>query len=370
VSASELIAEGARVMRICNSCRYCEGYCAVFPAMERRMRFNAADLNYMANLCHQCAECYYACQYAPPHEFAINVPKVLAQIRVQSYKEYAWPAPFARAFERSGTVIALALAGAFALALFGAAKLAGPDGLFAVSPGGNFYQLIPHEVMAVLFSAAGLFSALALAIGFVRAWREWGEGSAAFFQTQPLGAALRDVLRLEYMRSGGVGCTYPDQHHSNQRWWFHHFTFYGFLFCFASTLVAAIYHYVFRWSAPYAYFSLPVILGTLGGVGLVIGPIGLRAVKARRDPAIESREQTALDSPFSYLLLLTSVTGLLLLSLRQSAWMGPLLFLHLGIVLALFVTLPYGKFVHGIYRSAALVRYAIERKRPAAGVEG
>jgi hypothetical protein len=28
-----------------------------------------------------------------------------------------------------------------------------------------------------------------------------------------------------------------------------------------------------------------------------------------------------------------------------------------------FVTLPYGKFVHGIYRSAALLRYALERKR-------
>ena len=26
----------ARVMQICNACRYCEGFCAVFPAMERR----------------------------------------------------------------------------------------------------------------------------------------------------------------------------------------------------------------------------------------------------------------------------------------------------------------------------------------------
>jgi hypothetical protein len=36
---------------------------------------------------------------------------------------------------------------------------------------------------------------------------------------------------------------------------------------------------------------------------------------------------------------------------------GPLLALHLGAVLALFVTLPYGKFVHGFYRLAALWVY-------------
>src|SRR5499433_2689043 len=78
-------------MVICNACRYCEGYCAVFPAMERRRNFGEADIHYLANLCHNCAECYYACQYAPPHEFAVNVPKVFAEIRARAYRKYAWP---------------------------------------------------------------------------------------------------------------------------------------------------------------------------------------------------------------------------------------------------------------------------------------
>ena len=68
-----------------------EGYCAVFPAVERRLNFSEADMNYLANLCHNCAECYYACQYAPPHEFAVNVPRALAGIRTRSYRKYAWP---------------------------------------------------------------------------------------------------------------------------------------------------------------------------------------------------------------------------------------------------------------------------------------
>jgi citrate/tricarballylate utilization protein len=67
-----------------------------------------------------------------------------------------------------------------------------------------------------------------------------------------------------------------------------------------------------------------------------------------------------LDDSFMVLLLLTSVTGLLLLVLRDRAMMGSLLIVHLAVVLALFLTLPYGKFVHGFYRTAALVKSALE----------
>ena len=35
--------EVARVMQICNACRYCEGFCAVFPAMTRRRHFNEGE---------------------------------------------------------------------------------------------------------------------------------------------------------------------------------------------------------------------------------------------------------------------------------------------------------------------------------------
>jgi citrate/tricarballylate utilization protein len=62
------------------------------------------------------------------------------------------------------------------------------------------------------------------------------------------------------------------------------------------------------------------------------------------------------------MLLMTGLTGLGLLALRSTPAMGILLAIHLGIVLGLFLTLPYGKFVHGLYRFAALVRYARERR--------
>ena len=67
-------------------------------------------------------------------------------------------------------------------------------------------------------------------------------------------------------------------------------------------------------------------------------------------------------------MLLINVTGLLLLALRETAAMGLLLVVHLGCVLALFLSLPYGKFVHGIYRVAALVKHASEHERPGSGL--
>jgi citrate/tricarballylate utilization protein len=338
------IAEGARVMTICNACRYCEGFCAVFPAMERRLNFAEADLNYLANLCHNCAECYYACQYAPPHEFAVNVPKTLAEIREQSYRQYSWP----RALRLgAGWAPAIGLAAAILLARGRSATRA------------DFYAVISHRAMVATFGIVAVFILTAHLAGLVRFWTQCGERLRA----SALLRAMRDILTLANLASGGAGCTYPDQRHSQARRRFHHFTFYGFLLCFASTTTAAVYHYVLGLRAPYGYASLPVVLGTLGGVGLLIGPPGLYALKRRRDPAISDPKQDPMDVSFLALLFFTSLTGLLLLVLRETAAMGWLLTIHLGVVLGLFLTLPYGKFVHGIYRSAALARSALEAAR-------
>ena len=94
-------AEVERVMQVCNACRYCEGFCAVFPAMTQRLAFGKADINYLANLCHNCGACLHACQYAPPHEFAINVPKAMAEVRLETYQHYAQPAAFGSLYRRA-----------------------------------------------------------------------------------------------------------------------------------------------------------------------------------------------------------------------------------------------------------------------------
>ena len=102
-------AEVARQLQICNACRYCEGFCAVFPAMTRRLEFGKADVHFMANLCHNCGACLHACQYAPPHEFAVNVPQAMAKVRLQTYVDYAWPPVLGKLYKRNGLTLALAL---------------------------------------------------------------------------------------------------------------------------------------------------------------------------------------------------------------------------------------------------------------------
>ena len=352
--------EVGRQMQICNACRYCEGFCAVFPAMTRRLDFVKADVNYLANLCHNCGACYHACQYAPPHEFAVNVPRAMATVRGETYVEYAWPPSFGALYRRNGLTVALALAAALTLFLVLASAMAGS--LMRGSLGGNFYAIFPHNLMAALFGAVFAFAVLALAIGLTRFWRDVSPGEVSV----PAAAeALNNVLTLKYLDGGhGDGCNEADDRFTLARRWFHHATFYGFMLCFAATTVATLYHYLLGWRAPYPIASAPVVLGTLGGIGLLIGPAGLLWLNLHRDPQAGEPSQRPMDRAFIALLLLTSASGLALLAWRETAQMPWLLAVHLGVVMALFATLPYGKFAHGVFRSAALLKSAIEKRQP------
>lgn len=353
------LRRGEHVMTVCNACRYCEQYCPVFPAMENRLTFVRSDLVFLANLCHNCGECLYACQYAPPHEFGIDVPRTLAEIRLRSYQDYCWPNRFAGLFRAHGIVTSVALASALSALMLALAFVSGGENVWRPSGRGDFYGVIPHGVMVAVFGGVFAFALTSLAIGVQRFWRDMGGAAAEPVTTRVVRTALKDALSLRHLHDAGADCTDAEETRTPWRRWFHHCTFYGFMLCFASTSVAALYHAAGR-PAPYAYTSLPVVLGTVGGIGLLVGPAGLLVHRRRRDAALGDPAQQGLDRSFIVLLLLISITGLVLLALRETAAMGVLLVVHLGCVLALFLTLPYGKFVHGIYRAAALVKYASE----------
>jgi len=111
-------------------------------------------------------------------------------------------------------------------------------------------------------------------------------------------------------------------------------------------------------------FSLPVILGTIGGIALLPGTAGLLYLKTKLDRAPVNGKFTAMDVGFLILLFMVSLTGLLLLIFRETLAMGMFLAVHLGFVATLFLTAPYGKFVHAIFRYAALVKNAAEQSAP------
>jgi citrate/tricarballylate utilization protein len=351
--------DARRAIEICNACRYCEGFCAVFPAMTLRREFEDQQLDYLANLCHNCRGCFYSCQYAPPHEFGINVPKLFSELRLESYQNYAWPRPLAALFRRSGTILSLATIAGIAALLILTVALADREATFGANSGpGSFYAVIPWAVMASVAGFSFLFAILALCISGMRFWRATGGGRITFAAIR---RAVSDVATLRNLGGGGNGCNDLSERYSTTRRRFHHAMFYGFLLCFASTSVATLYDHFLGLVAPYPFLSLPVQLGFWGGIGLLVGTTGLAWLKVVGDSAPTTPIVTGGDFALLLLLALTALTGLLLLGLRETGAMGVLLAVHLGTVLTLFLFTPYSKMVHGLYRSLALLRNAQER---------
>lgn len=352
-------------MTICNSCRYCEGFCAVFPAMELRRTFTDGDLKYLANLCHNCRDCYYACQYAPPHEFSLNFPQAMADLRAETYSEFAWPRKLSTLFERNGFRVLITTIVSILFVYFATLIGSGSEAILGVHTGPkSFYNVISYSAMLVPFTILGIAVLFCFWKGIHNFWKETAPVNEVLNSKQGNIGAIRDVLKLKYLEGGGHGCNYPTDGFSHIRRYFHHAVFYGFLACLASTTIAAIYDHLFHIPAPYPIFSLPVILGTVGGIAIVIGTCGLLYLKSRMDRRPSTEKTSGMDISFGLLLMFTSLSGLLLLALRDTPLMGSLLILHIGLVLAFFLTMPMGKFVHGIYRYIALVRHTQEQSKP------
>lgn len=362
--SSTVLKEAERVMTVCNACRYCEGFCAVFPAMELRRTFTDQDLKYFANLCHNCRGCYYACQYAPPHEFSLNVPRTLAELRLETYREFSWPGVMKAFFQNNGLIVALIAALSVSVFLLLTLLFQGHNVLFAAHTGeGAFYRVISYGAMVVPFTVLAVLAMAALVKGGLHLWRATGGTAGELKDFRAHFQAIWDVLRLKYLDGGGHGCNYPDDRFSLIRRNFHHAVFYGFMLCFASTTVAFFYDHFLHRVAPYPFWSWPVLLGTVGGLALLVGTAGLLYLKRQMDREPATPLSFGMDVSFTVLLFLTSLTGLLLLVFRSTPAMGTLLAVHLGVVAGLFITMPYGKFVHAVYRYAALVRNALEQER-------
>jgi citrate/tricarballylate utilization protein len=363
MSGPDLFQEAGRQLTVCNACRYCEGYCPVFRAIEIRRDFKQGDVFYLANLCHDCRACYYACMYTPPHEFAINIPKILAEARIETYRRWSWPGFLARAFkDRRITVFLAVVVTAFVLAL--SLVLIPAGRLFTVHLGaGAFYEVVPYAAM-VMGGIVLFFYAIAVWLrGGARFWSETRSVLQKSGGFKALASAAGAALGLRYLKGGGPGCFYPDERPSSVRRIFHSLTFWGLLSDLVSTTLAFLYQDLFHRLPPYALTSGPVIFGTLGGVALVIGTGGLIWFKLQSDPEPAGAGARGMDYVFLVTLGLTALTGMLTLILRSSAAMGTILVLHLAFISALFLTAPYGKFVHGVYRTLAVIRYEIEQSQ-------
>lgn len=347
---AELLQEARRQAEICNACRYCEGYCSVFPALHRERAFTDGTLTQLANLCHNCRGCYYACQYTAPHEFDLNLPGILADLRQESWEEFAYPAPLARAVQKSGVLIALATLLGFA-ALFWAARSLGSG------DGEGFYAVLPHNAMVAIFAPAFLLPLVSLGISLRRYWTATGGGS---LRLQDIAAAFGSAARMKNLAGGhGDGCNFEEEDRfSHARRFAHQAVMYGFLLSFAATSAGTVMHYGFDLRAPYPLWSLPKLLGLSGGLLLTGGAAWMLVLKLQSDRELGAASAWGGEIAFILLLGLVAASGLALYASTGSAAMPVLLSLHLGAVLAFFLLMPFSKMAHGFYRLAALVREA------------
>ena len=385
---SDAIAEARRQAEICNACRYCEGYCAVFPAMFAKRAFADADLVQLANLCHNCRGCFYACQYTAPHVFALNLPAALAEAQHESWKKFAWPKPFAQLFDRAGVAIAALLVAAFALLLWAAAAL-------RPASGEGFYAVLSHGFMVAVFTPAFVLPLLAIGVSLRRYWRFVSGDGGGRLRLRDLRQAIQDAASMRNLRGGhGEGCNFEDaDKFSHARRVLHQFTVAGFMLCFAATCAGTVMHYALDLPAPYGLFSAPKLLGVPGGILLCIGSAGLAWLKTRADPALGVRAAKIWrgDMAFIVLLFSASATGLALylatvttagtgaidtvtaaaatvttagagatstgtVATSTAAAVTYLLPIHLATVLTLFLLTPYSKMAHGFYRITALIK--------------
>jgi citrate/tricarballylate utilization protein len=356
----ELFAEAQRQLNICNSCRYCEGYCAVFPALERRTVLEAGDITQLANLCHDCRACFHACMYAPPHEFAVDPPEILSRVRLASYRAYARP-PHLPAWLRGPA--RLRGRGALAAAATGVAAaliviIALTGGIGALWSHQGPYQVISYPALLVTVLLPTAWSVAVMLRAAARYWHDARGPRAGLPGWAALGKALAYAASLRYQRGRGE-CSYPGETPSPARRRLHATVFYGFAACSAATVSAAFMQDIMGIPPPYPLLSVPVITGTAGGLAMIAGCAGLAVLKRHGDPA-----PAAADYGLLIGLGLLAFTGMLTLLLRTTPAYGLVLVAHLATIVVCFAVLPYTRFVHAVYRFLAIVADNMERRRP------
>jgi quinone-modifying oxidoreductase subunit QmoC len=242
---------------------------------------------------------------------------------------------------------------------------------------GFYSDLYPHWLLIGFFSFFWGLACLAGAVGVVRFWMAMKAADEAAGRYAPALGIVPSLVRVVttiFRHDKFTKCT-----DRASRRWAHLGAFYGFaaLFLVSVWAVVALYminpviaghendlHY------PFGFFNPWKLLANLGAVALIAGTV--LAIRDRMNGRPESGASTSFDWIFVWLLLGVGITGLLTEVLRwivdpgvygdvRGAWSMleylaySIYFVHLVAVFGLLVYLPYSKFAHVLYRTAALV---------------
>ena len=312
-------------------------------------------------LCHQCNDCSVRCprDVAPGDIMAslramvvelLAVPQALGSL-VGNVKK-TWPllvfGPILF------WIILLGLTTGFAMHPPHSGHGPGPgEGLF-------FYdQFVPHILIySVYFTAVG-WVCFALGLSGLRFWKSMGEKQprTGNFIAAFIGAVL-DIALNRKLLSCDRGIF--------KRRWGHFLVMWGFLGAAITSGFAVVYLYkdtiFFSWLNLQYTYPVPIThwvkwLGNTSAVLLVTGGILLFINRLTTGDNLIGKT-TAFDRFFLWVILAVIGTGVFTEIFRFVA-IDPMVgfavyIVHLGVVLCLFLTLPYSKFAHILYRTLAM----------------
>lgn len=352
----DLFAEGRHLLTVCNSCRYCAGYCPVWPAMERKPLFTVEDQIHMANLCHDCRDCYTACMYIPPHEFDLNPPKVFTKLREYTYRKYIGPEFMHRIIDSKWGSVAIFLVIWALVAVLAVAT----GGTLIGDVGGDPYRVLNHTAIMVPAMAACLFAVGVTLGGMTRYWRDTHGSFRDLFDLRQWATTFSLSARLKHQTGGEEGCSYEGNQPKANRKWSHQFIMYGFLLTFGATVSAWIMEFFLGYLPPYNLVSLPVLLGMVGGILQVVGCAWSLSAKGQSDHSQTTRAMLSADKSLILALLIINLTGICTTLFRDTAAFGIIFVIHFAPVLMFFLFAPYTKFIHWVFRVLATYKDACE----------
>lgn len=338
--------EAIRQLQICNACRYCEGYCSVWDALDRRHDIAESDVYYFSSLCHDCRECYVVCPFTEPHEYALNIPKILGTVRLETYEKNIKPDFMKGAIRHplsfSSAVTAISLVGVFLFIFI-------EKGNFSLFHTYTLEEAISPSIYRITTVPIYLYVLFLWALEGYSYWRTISPSSVASgVGIRPVIMGIYDAFSHRNFKGGGAGCNFPEEKSRNFRLIFHPMVLFGFIAALISISFYPDTSPVFAY--PYLAGSLLMFVGS---TSLILG-------KKISWKSAEVKGMTGIDLPFSILLSLSGITGVILIAFLGSGHDWIVFAIHDAFILSLFLIAPFGKFIHPVFRILALIKNRAE----------
>jgi len=355
----QILGLGADDLTVCYQCGTCSVVCPIstpdnpFPRKEmvwvqwglrERLMADAAVW-----LCHQCGTCSTYCpRDARPAD-------VMAALRDYSITHYAVPKFLGHALSEPRCLPLL-----FAIPTLVFLALLGWLGHLTALPAGRivFSKFMPISYLEGIFGAAVGLAVLAALTGGVRYWRTLttqGDSGGNRAAGSLLSVLLEILSHANFARCetnrAGTRNTYKAHLHRT-----HLVVFYGFLGLVVTTASVGVGIYGFGYLTPWPLWHPVKILGYTSGAAVLVACLVFGYRRFRDKP--KAGKSTYSDWLFLGVLFLTTLTGFLASWLRLAGLPAAAYwtyFIHLVFVFFLLVYVPYSKFAHLVYRTAAML---------------